>query len=186
MDSDPFEYRDCWETPAGALEIRPIAEGDEHDLLRFFRDRLSARSNLFLCMHAEQTDDEALATMRKQIAAHVSREALVYVACREGQIVGYFFLTRLHAAESKPASLGIGLADALHGLGIGGRFMDTLIAAGRRLGCRAIELTHYPDNQRAAALYQRKGFRYTGEQVSWVMRSGPRTEPRMLLEMESA
>ena len=180
---DLFNYRERWQTPAGELEVRPIQDGDEHDLLRFFRERLSERSNLFLALHREHTDAEALEAMRSQIAEHQRRDALVYVACQDGAIVGYFFLGRLRSPEGLPPSLGIGLADALHGRGIGGRFIDTLIEAARAIGHQAIELTHYPDNARAAALYQRKGFRYTGEQVSWQTRDGMRSEPKMILRL---
>lgn len=183
--TDPFAYHETWETAAGPLQIRTIAPGDEHDLLRLFRERLSERSNLYLCLHFYQTDSEALESIRRRIAAHQRRDSLVYVACREGAIVGYFFLERLGSSEGRPPSLGIGLADALHHQGIGGRFMDLLIAAARALGCAAIELTHYPENERAAALYARKGFRYTGEMSSWQTPAGMRTEPRMRLDLQA-
>lgn len=181
---DPYAYQKVWETPHGPLTIRPIVPGDEAELLRFFRDRLSAQSNHFICLYVDRTDDEALAVMREQIAAHARREALVFVACRQAEIVGYFFLSRLNAPDGAPPSLGISLADALHGCGIGSRFMDLLIESARALACRAIVLTHYPQNTRAAALYQRKGFRYTGETVTWQRSDGPRTEPRMILTLE--
>ncbi|MDH7569077.1 MAG: GNAT family N-acetyltransferase [Armatimonadota bacterium] len=180
---DPFEFQATWETPRGTLRVRPTAAGDEADLLRFFRQRLSERSNFFLCLHRWQTDEQALEALRQRILAHQRREALVYVALHQNDIVGYFFLVRLKDPESRPPSLGIGLADAFQGCGIGGRFMDLLVEAARALGCAAIELTHHPDNHRAAALYLRKGFRYTGESVSWETPDGPRTEPRMRLEL---
>ncbi|NLC58008.1 MAG: GNAT family N-acetyltransferase [Armatimonadetes bacterium] len=186
MNLDPFEYHAQWDTPKGPLLIRTIQPGDEQEILRLFRQRLGPRSNLYLCLHLYQTDEEALESTRRRIAAHQRRDSLVYVALQGEAIVGYFFLEGLRTPEGKPIDLGIGLADALQGCGIGGRFMDLLIEAARALGHAAIELTHYPVNTRAAALYQRKGFRYTGETVSWETPVGLRSEPRMILDLTGA
>lgn len=183
MGPDPFQYDEEWQTPKGPLRIRTIRPGDEHEVLRLFRERLGPRSNLFLCLHLYQTDEEALESTRRRIAANERRDSLVYVALQGDAIVGYFFLEGLRS-EGKPVSLGIGLADALHGCGIGGRFMDLLISAARALGHQAIELTHYPENTRAAALYQKKGFRYTGEIMSWDTPEGRRSEPKMILTLD--
>lgn len=181
---EPYEYRETWQTPAGPLDIAPIAEGDEHDLLRFFRERLSERSNYFLCLYADRSDEEALDAMRLRILEHRLRRALVYLARQHDEVVGYFFLSRLGATDGPPPSLGIGLADRLHGNGIGGRCMDLLIEVAGALGYRQITLSHHPDNHRAAALYRRKGFRYTGETVVCNTRTEERIEPRMILDLE--
>ncbi|MBI2298144.1 MAG: GNAT family N-acetyltransferase [Armatimonadetes bacterium] len=180
---DPFDHREPWETPHGELLIEPARAGDETELLRLFRERLSFQSSYFLCLHHYHTDEQALAALRDRLAAHARREALVYVARQGAEVVGYFFLVRLQSPDGLPSSLGIGLADRLHGAWIGGRFMDLLIEAAREMGHREIVLTHHPDNRRAAALYRRKGFEYTGEGSEWMSPDGLRREPRMRLEL---
>ncbi len=169
---DPYEWSEVWSTPHGPLEVGGIREGDEHELLRFFRERLGERSNFYLALHLEHTDEEALEAMRQRIAGHVARTGLVYVARLDGQLVGYFFLANFAPVGENTPSLGIGLADSLHGLGIASRFMDRLITAATEAGHTAITLIHHPENQPAARLYQRKGFRYTGETSQRMMRDG--------------
>ena len=180
---DPYDWREVWDTPRGPLAVGPAAAGDEHDLLRFFRERLGERSNFFLSLHREHTDEDALCALRGRIEGHLERKGLVYVARLDCAIVGFFFLDPFDGVGEKTPSLGIGLADELQGMGLGGRFMDRLIAAAREAGHRAITLIHHPENERAARLYQRKGFVYTGERPTWQTKSGPRTEWRMRLEL---
>ena len=59
----------------------------------------------------------------------------------------------------------------------------TCSSSGRALGHAAIELTHYPENTRAAAS---TSVPHTGETVSWETPVGLRSEPRMILDLTGA
>ena len=87
---------------------------------------------------------------------------LVTVAGAE--IVGWSFVWGLNAAEPV---FGIGVADAYHGRGVGTALMDGVLAAMRERGIPMLYLTVVTDNERAWAMYSRRGFkrygRFTGE-----------------------
>jgi RimJ/RimL family protein N-acetyltransferase len=170
---------------AGGLLVRPVRPGDEAELLAFFRDRLSPRSQYLFCPHDPSQPERCLAQFAERIRRHAERLDLTLVVEHEGVIVGYFFLWRLDRTDGKPPTLGIGLADAFQGQGIGAAMMDCLIARARALGLAAIKLTHESTNERAGRLYQSRGFVYTGEE----QRSGPdgaRIERAMRLDFAHA
>jgi RimJ/RimL family protein N-acetyltransferase len=169
MSTDPFTHTRTLETAAGQLLLRPIRPGDEPELLAFFRDRLSPRSQYLFCPHDPAQPDRCLAQFAERVRRHAERRDLAFVVEQEGAIVGYFYLSGLDRPDSRPPTLGIGLADALQGQRLGGAMMDHLLAAARALGLRSIELTHESTNDRAGRLYLSHGFAYTGEEE----RSGP-------------
>lgn len=159
---DPFEQTVARRLADTSLLFRPVRPGDEADLLLFFRDRLSPRSHYFFCPHDPSQPEECLAEFAERIRRHAERRDLTLVVEQEGEIVGYFFLWWLDRTDGRPPTLGIGLADRLHGRGIGPQMMDDLIARARALGLPAIKLTHERANERAARLYRSRGFVYTG------------------------
>jgi RimJ/RimL family protein N-acetyltransferase len=167
QQADPFCRTQWLDTPAGRLSLRPIRPGDEPELLTFFRDRLSPRSKYLFCPHDPSNSDRCLKQFAERIHRHASRQDLAYVAERGGEVVGYFYLAGLDRADGRPPTLGIGLADALHGHGVGGGMMDLLLDSARVLHLPTIELTHESTNDRAGRLYQSRGFDYTGaEEIS--------------------
>ena len=60
---------------------------------------------------------------------------------------------------------------------VGGVMLDHLLDGARALGLPVVELTHESSNERAARLYQSRGFVYTGEEE--VSDGGARVERRM-------
>lgn len=58
--------------------------------------------------------------------------------------------------------LGIGIADAYHGRGLGGVAIRVLQAVGRDLGVDAIELTTHPENISGYRAYLGAGFEQVG------------------------
>jgi RimJ/RimL family protein N-acetyltransferase len=179
---NPFDDTIELEVAGGRLLFRPVRPGDEAQLLAFFRDRLSPRSQYLFCPHDPSQPEQCLAQFTERIRRHAERKDLTLVAEQEGAIVGYFFLWWLDRTDGKPPTLGIGLADALHGQSVGAAMMDCLIARARALGLPAIKLTHESTNERAGRLYQSRGFVYTGEEH----RSGPndaRIERAMRLDL---
>jgi RimJ/RimL family protein N-acetyltransferase len=167
-----------------SLLFRPVRLGDEAELLAFFRDRLSERSQYFFCCHDPSQPEECLAEFGERIRRHGERRDLTLVVEQEGAIVGYFFLWGLDRTDGRPPTLGIGLADRLHGSGVGPAMLDHLIERGRALGLTAIELTHESTNTRAARLYLSRGFTYTGRDHQWDPES-PRIEREMRLSLLS-
>jgi RimJ/RimL family protein N-acetyltransferase len=165
-------------TPAGSLLFRPIRAGDEGELLAFFRDRLSPRSQYLFCPHDPSDPERCLRQFGERIRRHAERRDLAYVIERRGEIAGYFYLSPLGHPDGRPPTLGIGLADELHGQRLGGLMMDWLLDGARALGLPAVELTHESTNERAARLYLSRGFVYTGEEQ--VTRDGARIERVML------
>lgn len=63
------------------------------------------------------------------------------------------------------AEFGISVKEAYWGLGIGSALLPVVIAAARAAGYRQMELEVVSHNRRAAALYERFGFRPYGERA---------------------
>lgn len=164
MQDDLFTQTRTVETPTGTFLIRPIRPGDEYELLLFFRDRLSPRSQYLFCPHDPKDPERCMRQFGEQIRRHRQKQDLAYLVEWEGAVVGYCYLSGVDRIDGQPPSLGIGLADELHGLGLGGVMMDRLLAGARALGLAAVELTHEATNERAARLYMSRGFVYTGEE----------------------
>src|SRR5205807_2580366 len=109
--------------PAGPALLRPIWHGEGEELRPAFRHRLSPRSRYLFAPHDTSKPEQCLAEFAERIRLHQERKRLAYVVEQDGAIVGYFYLTRLNQTEGRPPLLGIGLADALHGKGIGGAML---------------------------------------------------------------
>lgn len=136
------------------VHIRPLAAGDGPALQQFNEGISPSTRRLFL-PHAY--DD---ATVAKIIARAMRGTDLVWVAVAGSRIVGYGFLWDIH--DPVPV-LGIGLADACQGQGLGAHFLGLIIDAARDAGRDGIELTTVPENVRAFALYRKMGFRHIGD-----------------------
>lgn len=99
---------------------------------------------------------------------------IMLVALVDGVIVGSAGLhlepnmRRRHAA-----GLGIGIADAFTGRGIGSALITELLKlADGWLHVLRIELTVFTDNQNAVALYRKFGFEIEGTHRAYAMRDG--------------
>lgn len=136
------------------IAIRPLTSG-ESDALQQFNGALSEQTRRRFLPH---TYDGA--TLARIIARAESGVDRAYVALAGEAVVGYFFLWDI---RSSVPVLGIGLADAWQGRGLGRRFMEILIGDAKEAGCSGIELTTLPDNERAFALYRAMGFEYVGD-----------------------
>lgn len=101
-------------------------------------------------------------TLARYIARSQSGKDRAFVLCRGEDVVGYFFLW--HFDQPVPV-LGIRLADAWQGLGLGECMLRLLISDARGADRDAIELTTMPVNEKAFRLYRRVGFALLGEVV---------------------
>src|SRR5437879_6275094 len=140
MPTNPFSRTRTLETAAGPLLFRPIRRGDEPELLAFFRDRLSPRSQYLFCPHDPSQPDRCLSQFAERIRRQAEHRDLAFVVERDGALLGYFYLSGLDRTDGRPPTLGIGLADELHGHGLGGVMMDHLLAWARALRIPRIEL----------------------------------------------
>jgi ribosomal protein S18 acetylase RimI-like enzyme len=134
--------------------IRLLASGDV-DALQQFNAALSEQTRSRFLPHAYDSD-----TLARIIARAQSGIDRAYIALAGEVVVGYFFLWEI---ETPVPVLGLGLADAWQGRGLGRRFMEILIGDARIAGCSGIELTTLPENERAFALYRAMGFEHVGD-----------------------
>ena len=136
------------------VEVRPLSAREIAGLARF-NAALSASSRALFLPHAY---DET--TLTRQVARHTRGEDLSLVVAEDERIVAYAFLWEYD--RSFPL-LGLGVADAWQGRGLGGALLDRLVAAAVVAARDGIELTTVPHNTRARSLYESRGFRVAGE-----------------------
>lgn len=77
------------------------------------------------------------------------------VAIDGDRVVGWSFLWNLQA---EIPTFGLGVADTYQGRRVGSRLMDAILAEAARRAIRGISLTVVQDNERARAMYERRGF----------------------------
>lgn len=136
------------------VEVRPLSAREIAGLARF-NAALSASSRALFLPHAY---DET--TLTRQVARHTRGEDLSLVVAEDERIVAYAFLWEY---DRPFPLLGLGVADAWQGRGLGGALLDRLVAAAVVAARDGIELTTVPHNTRARSLYESRGFRVAGE-----------------------
>ena len=97
------------------------------------------------------------------------------VAERGGQVVGSagLFAPSLHVRRRHVSVLGISVATAAQGQGVGTALMQALCDYADRWGqVLRIELAVFADNQRAIQLYRRFGFEPEGAHRGYALRDG--------------
>ena len=103
------------------------------------------------------------------------RTDLLLVAEADGDVVGNAGLNPVGPAVRRRHAmhLGITVAKAWQGRGVGTRLMAALLdAADRWLGCLRVELTVFVDNEAAIALYRKFGFEIEGTHRAYALRDG--------------
>ena len=100
--------------------------------------------------------------------------AAVYVAeSPEGDVVGRLSLSRdPHPASTHVADLGLMVAKAYRGRGIGFALLGQAVAWARERGVSKLELHVFPHNVAAMRLYERFGFEREGYRRRHYRRSG--------------
>ncbi|MGB0578925.1 MAG: GNAT family N-acetyltransferase [Limisphaerales bacterium] len=136
------------------LTVRRLA-GRDVNALQSFHQELSPETRSRFTPHAYEDAIIAVYVRRNE-----QGKDLIYVLeTGDREIVGYFFLWEF---KDPVPLLGIGLADAMQGEGLGKTMMEILIAEAQAAGCDGIELTTFPDNERAFRLYLSVGFNEIG------------------------
>jgi ribosomal protein S18 acetylase RimI-like enzyme len=162
---------DCGERlHAGRLSARHA------EALPRFHESLSQASRDTFTPHAYDADTVATYIRRSE-----NDDDRIYVAMSGDDIVGYFFLWEF---QTPVPLLGIGMADAIQGRGVGRQMMAMLIEDAKAAGRDGIELTTMQHNDRAFALYQKMGFEHVGD-VDNVTGDGRRViERKMFLALK--
>jgi len=97
------------------------------------------------------------------------------VAELDGEVVANAGLHPVGVAQRRRhvMTLGIAVAKAAHGRGVGSALMQALVDyADNWAGVLRIELTVYPDNARAIRLYEKFGFVLEGRHAAYALRNG--------------
>jgi RimJ/RimL family protein N-acetyltransferase len=140
--------------------VRPITFAD----VEGFRD----------CLGAVIDERKYLATLHNfplsETAAFVARNiegnSPQFVADAAGTIVGWCDVHRETLdSYAHVGHLGMGVAAAWRGRGVGERLMRATLDAARSAGLEKIELSVYATNTRARALYEKVGFVLEGTRV---------------------
>lgn len=121
-----------------------------------------------------QLPDMPIAT-RLEFLQRVDHQAPRLVAVAGGEIVGTASLHVQQASlrRSHVRSLGIGIAPAWQGKGLGRQLMHRLIDwADNWGGVLRIELWVHVDNERAIALYKSLGFEQEGRHKAYALKNG--------------
>jgi GNAT superfamily N-acetyltransferase len=161
---------DPWRARAriGTLELRPLAEGDVA-VLADFAARLGADSRTLFCPYP--WDDPAALERAFQGAIAQARDRIdAMVVLTDGAAtVGHAFLWKAGGNPYSAADgleipeLGVAVADAWQGRGLGGLLVRWLQAVAAGLGRDAVELTTAPANDRGWSTYRTAGFEHLGD-----------------------
>ena len=133
-----------------------------------FGSQLGPRSKWLFCPYAWADStllDEQFARAIQRAADRIDAS---YLLTEQAKPIGHFWLAGVGEAadasrpELRVPELGIGIADAYHGRGLGGLAVRLLQAVGRDLGVDAIELTTHPENIAGYHTYLGAGFEQVG------------------------
>ena len=165
---DPW-HLDVWFSLAdgGAYRIHSLQPADEF-AIHEFGSQLGPQSKWLFCPYAWADSallDEQFARAIRRAASRIDAS---YLLTERARPIGHFYLARVGVAagarrpEPWVPELGIGIADAYHGRGLGGLAVRLLQAVGRDLGVDAIELTTHPENVAGYRTYLGAGFEQVG------------------------
>jgi RimJ/RimL family protein N-acetyltransferase len=173
--ADPW-HLDVWFSLAdgGAYRIRSLQPADGF-AIHEFSSQLGPRSKWLFCPYAWADSgllDEQFARAIQRATCQIDAS---YLLTERAKPIGHFYLagagmvTGAQRPEPWIPELGIAIADAYHGRGLGGLGIRVLQAIGRHLGVDAIELTTHPENIAGHRTYLSAGF----EQVGMLRISAP-------------
>ena len=147
------------------LELRPPLPEDADVLWRIAREPGVMATTMGLPTRPRSYYDEIL--------AQPSPDQHTLVALLDGEIAGWGGLTVRAGRQRHMADLGLAVATARQGQGIGTALLEALLAAADDwLGLRRIQLSVIAGNDGARGLYERHGFEVEGLLRGYVLAEG--------------
>lgn len=144
---DNIEIRQAVPDDAEALIEYLNMIGGESDNLTFGKDEFP------ITAEQERTFLEGLAEKPHDV---------IFVALKDGRVIGDASLAGFSRRMAHRAELGISVARAEWGRGVGSMLMEALIGYARENGIELIGLEARADNANAIRLYEKYGFRRVG------------------------
>lgn len=139
---------------AEGVLVRPATPRDAASFLEVYREVVA--EGRFL--RAESTT-RTVRECRRMLRRSIRGERAYLVAISDGRVVGWLSIAReQHAATRHVATFGMGVARAWRGRGVGSALVAGAIRWARDAHVDKLEISVYPDNRPALALYRGFGF----------------------------
>jgi RimJ/RimL family protein N-acetyltransferase len=139
------------------LLVRPAVPGDADALVALGRD-VAAEEGPWLTYDRSRGDER-----RNVRGVQRDPNVAVFVAESPEGVVGRLSIARDRSQHSHHvAELGLMVAAGARRRGVGSALMDEAVSWARRAGVVKLELTVFPHNEPAIALYRKLGFREEG------------------------
>ena len=153
--------------PAEGFEVRRARPGDARSFLEAFRSVAAERRFI-------QTEEVSRTARpyRRRFRRSVTEEAAHLVAVAGGRVVGSISIRRdAHPVTRHTASVGMFVTAGWRGRGVGTALLEEAMRWARDAGVERVDLTVYPHNQAAIALYRTFGFVEEGRLVRHAKKS---------------
>jgi putative acetyltransferase len=149
-----------------AISIEPLQALHLPGITALYRDPA-------VCRQVLQMPYQSIDVWRKRLEATTDRR-IPLVALHQGEVVGNISLEQYaRIRQSHVGTIGMGVASAWQGKGIGTRLMAAALAvADDWMNLRRVELTVFADNEAAVRLYERFGFEREGQLRDYAVRDG--------------
>lgn len=144
-----------------AEHLRPLQHGDVPALLAFYNGLSPASIRTFRPLGTQTRLEVCTEIVANNDPQRRTRYDLV--AARGEEITGWAFIEKLAGPEP---SLGLGIADACQGRGLGSALLDGVLAWAAAQELAKVYLIAVKDNARAVHLYGSRGFVTYDEFVS--------------------
>jgi RimJ/RimL family protein N-acetyltransferase len=153
--------------PTERVEVRPAGPQDARSFLEAFRSVAAERRFI-------QTEEvsQTVRQFRKRFRRSVTSEWADLVAVAGGNVIGSISIRRdAHPATRHTASIGMFVIASWRGRGVGTALMHGALRWARDAGVERVELSVYPHNKAAIALYRAFGFVEEGRLVRHAKKS---------------
>ncbi len=164
------------------ISIRPATEDDAEAFARVFANRSASNGTL---QHPYTSAD----VWRSRLTGNVGTRQVAFAAVVNGRVVGN---AGVHPLSENPrqkhvCSLGISVADAYQGRGVGRALMNACLDfADCWANYARVELTVHADNLRAIKLYESLGFEHEGRLRDFSFREGGYVDALFMGRLTSA
>jgi putative acetyltransferase len=158
--------RDARERRPGAagtdgIVVRPARPGDAGPFLRLYRE-VAAEGQHIRTEHVTRSVHH----YRRRFRGSWTERGAVLVALADRELVGHLSISREdHPVTRHVATFGMAVAAPWRGRGVGSLLLAEALRWARAVGVEKVELSVYPNNEAAIALYRKFGFAEEGRLV---------------------